>query len=310
MKKTLTLLLISLCTLSLATFTNGTSTEYEQFHIPKAITPPVIDGIMAEGEWDNALQRPLTAENTEFIVGHTDILPTANCYWLWDEAGLYFFGDVSDETASEILHAAGNGSYNSGDGLQFCIYPDTAVIGEAPGNMYFYSLVVNEDGGASVGEHFTFGTVHSGADVPDVSAACTTDGANYTIEAFFPASCQAKTATPITMTAGTTFAMTHVIMDADGTRQSLIIDSAWFYAPAANKYTLVDSDFIAVTEETDGESVTMETAVPITESRETEKAEEITENEENRASASTGVIVAVAAGVVAAAAVVLKTRKR
>ncbi|MBE6598634.1 MAG: hypothetical protein E7638_04245 [Ruminococcaceae bacterium] len=295
MKKFLSFLLASLCTASLTLNINADSTEYGHFYIPKADIAPTIDGVITGNEWDNALTIPLTTDTTELITGVVDVFPTTEIRWLWDEEGLYFFGDVKDGTPTEIVHEPDSGSYNKGDGLQFCIYPDTTVIGTAPGNMYFFSLVINKEGETEIGEHFTFGSVNAGADVPDVVSACTQNGTNYTIEAFLPASCLTKSTTPILMEDGTEFAMTHVIMESDENRQALIIDSAWFFGPAANKYTLVNT--IPEPDE--------ETEVESTVDLPSASGEKTDEN-----NTATGTIIAVVSGVLAASAIVLINKKR
>ncbi len=322
MKRFLPLLLAALCTASFSTPVGADSTENVQYYIPKATAAPTIDGVVTEDEWNNALKLRLGEENTERLMGLVEVCPEADCYWLWDEAGIYFYGDVRDTTVSDIVHEPGKGSYNSGDGLQFCIYPDTTVIGEAPGNMYFFSLVVNTQGEASVGDHFTYGKVHTGADVPSVVAACTQNGASYTIEAFFPASVFAKSTTPIPMEANTTFAMTHVIMETNGTSQALLIDSAWFYAPEANKYTLIDRAAGAGTVETEAPETEPATEISDTTAAETEPQVNETEpsaaegetaapaSPESSAPISPGLMVAAVAGVVAVAGVLFANRKK
>ncbi|MBE6598633.1 MAG: hypothetical protein E7638_04240, partial [Ruminococcaceae bacterium] len=48
--------------------------------------------------------------------------------------------------------------------------------------------------------------------------------------------------TPLMVREGTTFAMNNCVLEMDGWVQSLYSDSAWFYAPYCNKYTLVGTE--------------------------------------------------------------------
>jgi len=238
MKKLFSLLLASLCVVSLAVTAGAAATLNEQRNIPMAATAPTIDGVISGDEWDNALTVAINKDTVDAITGTTDNMPSATYYWMWDYEGLYFFADVKDNTVSDTVHPRNNGSYNSGDGVQFCIYPDVNGTGNAAGDLYFWSLVVADDGNAEIGEHFVFGTTSAGADVEDAVVACTKNGASYTIEAFMPAVCWESSNKPITVVEGTTFAMANVLMEMDGAAQSLLCDTAWFDGVTSNKYTL------------------------------------------------------------------------
>ncbi len=240
MKKLFAMLLASVCALSMAAAASAYS-EDGKFDIPMANTAPTIDGVITGDEWDNALT---VAMNKDTMKGPNSMAMPAKCpdatfYWMWNYDGLYFFADVKDPTLSSSSHTANAGSYNNGDGVQFCIYPELTASGSNVGDLYFWSLVYTDEGKGEIGEHFVFGTGGSGADVEDAVIASTQDGSNYTIEAFLPCVCWESSNTPITVVEGTTFAMTNVLMDMDeaGT-QSLCIDSSWFDANTANKYTL------------------------------------------------------------------------
>ncbi len=237
MKKLFAMLLASVCALSMAA-TAGAYSEDGQFDIPMANTAPTIDGVITGDEWDNALTVAMNKDTMNAISGTTDTAPDATFYWMWNYDGLYFFADVKDNTAPDTKHPANNGSYNSGDGVQFCIYPDVTASGSNVGDLYFWSLVVTNEGKAEIGEHFVFGTGSAGGDVEDAVIACTTNGSSYTLEAFMPCVCWESSNKPITVVEGTTFAMTNVIMEQDGGTQSLLIDSGWFDANITNKYTL------------------------------------------------------------------------
>ncbi len=238
MKKLFSLLLASLCVVSLAVTAGAAATMNEQRNIPMAATAPTIDGVISGDEWDNALTVKVNKDTTDAVSGTLDTCPDATYYWMWDYSGLYFFADVKDSTAPDTVHPRNNGSYNSGDGVQFCIYPDVNGTGNAAGDLYFWSLVVANDGNAEIGEHFVFGTTSAGADVEDAVIACTKNGTNYTLEAFMPAVCWESSNKPIVVVEGTTFAMSNVLMEQDGATQSLMSDSAWFDGVTSNKYTL------------------------------------------------------------------------
>ncbi len=238
MKKLFSLLLASLCVVSMAVAANAGATMDEKRNIPMAATAPTIDGVISGDEWDNALTLKLNKDTCDAVAGTLDTAPDATFYWMWNYDGLYFFADVKDATAPATVHGPNVGSYNSGDGIQFCIYPDVTMSGNATGDLYFWSLVVTNEGKAEIGEHFVFGTGSAGADVEDAVVACTQNGSSYTIEAFMPCVCWESSNMPITVVEGTTFAMTNVVMEQDGGTQSLIIDSSWFDGTTANKYTL------------------------------------------------------------------------
>jgi hypothetical protein len=219
---------------------NGTPTYATNYQIPKAKAAPTIDGVRDAGEWDDALIMRIN-RNSAYPGGlpEAETPPDATFYYMWSEDGLYLFANVLDSTEPFTVHAPGEGSYNSGDGVQLNVYPDTEITGGVAGLIYFWSLVVNSDGGASVGEHFIFSDGSSGADVPDVKAACTQDGTNYTIEAFFPASVWTESDPAIEFKEGTRFGMTNVVMEEDEGVQTLMCDSAWFNeGNQINTYTL------------------------------------------------------------------------
>ncbi|MCR5681628.1 MAG: hypothetical protein K6G29_04175, partial [Clostridiales bacterium] len=233
------------------TVANGTPTFSTNYQIPKAAAAPTIDGVKDAGEWDNALIMRIN-RNSMYPGGlpEAETPPDATFYYMWSEDGLYFFANVLDSTEPFTIHDPGAGSYNSGDGVQLNVYPDTEITGGTAGLIYFWSLVVNSEGTASVGEHFIFSDGASGADVPDVQAACTKDGTNYTIEAFFPASVWTESDPPIEFKEGTTFGMTNVVMEEDEGVQTLMCDSAWFNENnEINTYTFVSAAGGAAAEE-------------------------------------------------------------
>lgn len=251
MKKIFTLLLSALCVAGLSVAANAEPSFNQQYQIPKASTAPVIDGVMSEGEWANALMITMNADTTEQIVGGSDYAkcPEGKFYWMWDDAGIYFYGKVVDTTEPFTVHKLGNGHYNSGDGIQFCVYPniyDTSGSENKTG-LFFWDLVFVDDGSTACGEHFPYGNWDHlnnqwGKHMNEVISAGSKDGSNYVIEAFFPSALWTVTDTPLYVEEGTTFAMANVLMEENSIgEQSLFVDTAWFYAPDSNKYTLVNT---------------------------------------------------------------------
>ena len=234
------ILLACVWAFAMALYVQADATYNEQYEIPKAISSPTIDGVINGSEWDNALHRVLSTENTINLTGAVKEFPPVDLYWMWDENGFYYFADVTDTTLPATVHTPGGGSYNSGDGVQLSIYPDISKSGSSIGDLYFISMVVTNDGSAAIGEHFVHGTGSAGKDIEGAVIACTQDGTNYTLEVFIPAECWTASNKPLVFETGTTFAMTNVLMEQDGGKQSLICDSAWFDGTSANKYTLTD----------------------------------------------------------------------
>jgi len=205
---------------------------------------------MSEGEWANALAITLNSDTTEQIVGGGDFTkcPEATYYWMWDDTGLYFYGDVTDSTAPRTVHTYGNGHYNSGDGIQFCVYPNVYDSGyDNKTALFFWDLVIADNGLAACGEHFPYGVWDHmnnqwGTHMNEVTAVGQKDGSNYQIEAFFPAELWTVTDTPLYIEEGATFALANVLMEENSNgEQSLFVDTAWFHAPLSNKYTLVNT---------------------------------------------------------------------
>ncbi|MBE6599177.1 MAG: hypothetical protein E7638_07025, partial [Ruminococcaceae bacterium] len=189
-KKLFTLLLSAMCVAGLAVTANADATLMEEREIPRATIAPTIDGEITGNEWEGALVIEINHDNTDEIYGDffTTRCPDTTVRWMWDDAGLYVFAEVNDTTKPTIVHNPNTGHYNSGDGIQFCMYPNVEDIGETEGMLYFWSLVINTAGEAEVGEHFVYGRGGSyGNDVEAVIADCTKSDDKYTIEAFFPA---------------------------------------------------------------------------------------------------------------------------
>jgi hypothetical protein len=180
----------------------------------------------------------LTTDNVKQVSGTIPLNGTNNFYYMWDDAGLYVFADIQDITTTTPI-AAGAGSYNSGDGIQVCIYADPTNEGANHGKLYFFSLIpAADDGKPYIGEHFVFGTDSAGADVPTAQIAAVKDGTKYTIEALIQKEAFTGSDPVITIQAGTVLPLASIIMEHDGTEQALFTDTAWFSGVNSNKYTL------------------------------------------------------------------------
>ena len=231
MKKAFALLAILTCTISMALCASAEATYNAQRTISKATSTPVIDGTMSDGEWDTATVCVMDTDSTTRVAGDSVSCPTARYYWLWDENGLYFCGDVQDETSSGITHLKGDGTYDSGDGIQLQIYPNNGTE-----TFYHWTLTICEDGSVGVGERNIYGDGTNCVDVSTVTAAAVQNGTAYTIEAFFPVSCMGQ----VPSGSGSEFGLTNALMDHDGNTQSVWADSAWSDESQTNTYTLTD----------------------------------------------------------------------
>ncbi|MBR4961221.1 MAG: hypothetical protein IKY52_10020, partial [Clostridia bacterium] len=69
MKKFFSLLLASLCVVSLAVAASAGATMDEKRNIPMAATAPTIDGVISGDEWDNALTIAMNKNTCDAIAG-------------------------------------------------------------------------------------------------------------------------------------------------------------------------------------------------------------------------------------------------
>lgn len=250
MKKALSFIfaaILIISSLALTSFAAGT--ENENFEIPKAVKPPVIDGKIDGNEWDNALVRTLTKDNVTDVTNTDTSFQGATFRWMWDDAGLYLFAEINDSTAPEKSHEPNAGSYNSGDGIQVCIYASDEFEGANVTNLFFYSLIPQAtDGNPYIGEHFVYGDGGSGIDVPasEAKIASVVSGSSYTIEAFIAKESLAKSDPAIVIAEDAVLPLANIVMDQDGATQALFTDTAWFSGINSNKYKLVNTEAGAV----------------------------------------------------------------
>ena len=244
MKKIISLLVITVLLISSAMITSfAAGTENEKFDIPKANQAPVIDGKIDGDEWDNALVRTLTADNITDVTNTDITFQGATFRWMWDDAGMYLFAEITDTTKATTVHAPNAGSYNSGDGIQVCVYASPDGEGSNVGTLFFYSLVIADDGNAYIGEHFVYGDGGNGQDVPagEAAVAAVAGGSSYTIEAFIAKEAWAKSDPAIVIAEGASLPLANIIMDQNDSAQALFTDTAWFSGVNSNKYTLTNA---------------------------------------------------------------------
>lgn len=246
MKKALSFIFIAILVISSLSLTSlAAATENENFEIPKTVKPPVIDGKIDGDEWDNALVRVLTVDNITDVTNTDLVFQGATFRWMWDDAGLYLFAEINDSTESSVTHEPNVGSYNSGDGIQVCVYASDEFEGSNVTNLFFYSLIPQAtDGNPYIGEHFVYGDGGSGLDVPasEAKIASTVSGSSYTIEAFIAKESWAKSDPAIVIAEGAVLPLANIIMDQDGATQALFTDTAWFSGINSNKYKLTNTE--------------------------------------------------------------------
>ena len=244
MKKIISLLVIAVLLISSAAMSSfAAGTENEKFDISKANQAPVIDGKIDGDEWDNALVRTLKADNVTDVTNTDIAFQGATFRWMWDDAGMYLFAEITDATKATTVHAPNAGSYNSGDGIQVCVYAGADLEGSAVGTLFFYSLVIADDGNAYIGEHFVYGDGGSGGDVPanEAAIAAVAGGSSYAIEAFIAKEAWAKSSPAIAIAEGASLPLANIIMDQNDSAQALFTDTAWFSGINSNKYTLTNA---------------------------------------------------------------------
>lgn len=255
--KVLSLLLCAVLTVSLLSVTAfADATTKVNFEMPYCIAAPVFDGVIADGEWEGALVRVLTADNVSDPTNSGLVCQGGTFYWMWDETGLYFAADVVDKSPMADYITTGNGSYNAKDGIQVNIFPDDTVAGSTAGTLLFFSFVpTTTDGTPALGEHFCYGTGSAGADVPagEGAIAATYSKTGYVIEGWISAASLAKMTPALKIADGVSVPLANIIMDIDGSTQALFTDTAWFSGIDSNKYVLTTAKTAGLVEVEDDE---------------------------------------------------------
>lgn len=238
MKKLLVFAMTAVLLLSL--FTVNVSAA--ELSIPKALTAPVIDGTINADEWANALTIDMNQDSLNWVASVNPSSGNSTFYFMWDSDYVYFAADVKDTTASDIVPAFG-AALNSGDGTQWAIYGMDSTEGTDAGEqMLFISIHPKTDSGdPDVYEHFNLMS-----QVSDAKIASAVNDSAYTLECAMPFSTFAAAydngfINEIKGVAGQQWKMDLVIMDADGSDQSLGTNAAWFDPSTSNVYTLSDT---------------------------------------------------------------------
>ncbi|MDD4773909.1 MAG: sugar-binding protein [Eubacteriales bacterium] len=213
-----------------------------ELSIPRALTAPVIDGKINADEWANALAIDMKQDNLNWVLDVNPSSGNSMYYFMWDAGYIYFAADVKDTTVSDIIPSYG-AALNSGDGTQWAFYGMDSTGGTTEGEqMMFFSIHPKADNGQpDVYEHF-----NQIAQLADVKIASVFSGTAYILECAVPFSVFAAAyangfINDIKGVAGQQWKMDLVIMDADGSDQSLGTNAAWFDPAASNTYTLVDA---------------------------------------------------------------------
>ncbi len=229
-------------TMAMTVTASAAATKNERFDIPYAVNAPTIDGVIEDGEWENALERVLTPNNVDEPTNTGFKTEGGTFLWMWDDTGVYLAATIKDTTPMSSYHRAGQGSYNAKDGVQVCIYPNGELSGSTVKTLLFYSFCPYADNGSAVmGEHFCYGTGSAGADIPanEGKIAAKYSKTSYVIEVFLSKESLTKTTPAMKFAAGTTFALANIILDdQDGSKTAIFTDTAWFSGVESNKYTL------------------------------------------------------------------------
>lgn len=184
----------------------------------------------------------MKVDNLNWVVSVNPSTGNSVYYFMWDADYVYFAADVKDTTVSDLIPTFGQ-ALNVGDGTQWAIYGMDSTAGNDQGmKQLFFSIHPKTDTGApDVYEHFSIKTQITAAKI-----ASKINGAAYTLECAVPFSTFAEAfgngfINEIKAAAGQQWKMDLVIMDADGSSQSLATNAAWFDPSTSNTYTLVEA---------------------------------------------------------------------
>ena len=244
MKKILSIVLVSaLLAMLCAPF--AVSAAPKSFNVPKAATVPTLDGVINADEWANALTVEMKKGDSNLFAGAGDLdyFGKAVFKFMWTGEGIWFAVTSTGNNEPTAVPAAGGGSYNSGNGVQFNMYANRSLSGTTLGELFFFSYhPKTDDGKPYVGEHFTYGTGGAGENVPEAKIAVVMNGHDYTMEGLIPAAGLAKADQAIKIAVGEKIYWNNVIMFSDDTgAQGLAVDNEWFNGEFCNEYVLVDT---------------------------------------------------------------------
>ena len=237
--------------------------EPVNFEIPKAITPPVIDGAFGDGEWNNALTIDMGASKLNFVVdANPDLGEGSKFCFMWDDAALYYIAQVEDNSVPEIVPAYGD-ALNSGDGIQFGVFgPTGAPGGDGSGHLFFSCHPKTDNGQPDCFEHFNIAEQIANDKYGAKIASTFQTASAYTVEGSIPWSVFATIyangfVDEIKGVEGQVLRISNVIMEANGSDQSLAHTCGWFNFDETDYYTLVNTPA--------GYEPPVETAAPETE---------------------------------------------
>lgn len=220
----------------------GVSAEVKSYKVPKAAALPTIDGVVDATEWNNALVVEMKAGDASIAAPAGDIAQFLGTTFrfMWSPEGIWFAAEVKDTTEATAIPTADSGSYNSGDGVQFNMFPNNSVA-SGNGTILFLSYhPKTSDGKPYVGEHFCYGDGASGKNVPEGKIASKFVSGGYVVEGLIPKEALAKTDPAFAFgKEGDVLYWNNVIMEEGGSfAQGLFCDGEWFAAGGANMYTL------------------------------------------------------------------------
>jgi hypothetical protein len=247
MKRILSLAVTALLLLSLL---GAAAFAYDpvKYDIPKAVTPPVVDGAAGDGEWDNALaveMMPLADLN--YVADANNALGEGSVFrFMWDESNLYFLISVADKSVPDSAPPYGD-ALNSGDGVQFGVFGPTggeAGVGET--HLFFTMHPKTDNGSPDIYEHFNIvDQIANETHGAKIASTFQNDSA-YTVEGYIPWSVFATVykngfTDEIKGVSGQQLRISCVVMEMNGGEQSLITKGGWFDFDETDTYTLTDA---------------------------------------------------------------------
>ena len=124
MKKILSIILVTVLVLAMCV-PFAVSAEPKSLNIPKAATVPTLDGVINADEWKGSLAVEMKAGDDSISVpaGDADGFKGASFQFMWADEGIYFSAVSNGNNDPFGVPEADNGSYNTGNGVQFNMFP-------------------------------------------------------------------------------------------------------------------------------------------------------------------------------------------
>lgn len=209
------------------------------YEVPKAVIIPEIDGNIDLSEWSDSLRIELSYRSFvtrgigtsiyDLNMGEEGIdTPTprayGDLYLKWDDEGLYFMAEMTDDSIYLIQPFGGQG--NVQDAIQLCFDPDQLQRQDLTGAYIFDFAPVSEpdhSGPATWYEHFQYTGNDPDANII-IEGSLTDTG--YIMEAFMPWDSLRKSGAEFEVQEGLTMGFGIIILDFndDGQMNDLIID--------------------------------------------------------------------------------------